>query len=48
MLSPVEDRTEADARYRLARMARDARRGVLRWLAAHLTGRHRAGSQRYI
>lgn len=39
---------ELDASYRLARLGRDVRRGVLRWLAAHLTHHHRAGLWRYI
>lgn len=44
MASPAE----LDAGYRLARWGRDMRRGVLRWLAAHLTSRHRAGLWRYV
>jgi len=48
MASPNSEQAEVEARYRLARLGRDARRGVLRWLAAHLTTHHRAGAWRYI
>jgi hypothetical protein len=48
MPSPDSAPAELDAGYRLARLGRDARRGVLRWLAAHLAGHHRAGAWRYV